>query len=68
MKKYVAVFLFSVLSLSSMTGSAMAMDPNAVVPDPAAMLFLGIGLIGVVGITRKKLINRNQEEEFKDVS
>ena len=67
MKKCVAVFLFSVLSLSSMTGSAMAMGPNAV-PDPAAMLFLGIGLIGVVGITRKKLIKRNQGEEFKDES
>lgn len=67
MKKCIGVFLFSVLTVSPMTGNAMAMGPNAVA-DPAAMLFLGIGLIGVVGITRKKLTKRNQGEEFKDES
>jgi hypothetical protein len=67
MKKCIGVFLFSALSVFSLSGSAMAMGPNAV-PDPAALLFLGIGLIGVVGIARKKLIKPNQEEEFKDES
>ena len=61
MKKFLILLLvFGVL----MVQSAMAMGPEQV-PEPGTMLLLGFGLIGVVGLGRKKLLKRNQKGEDK---
>jgi hypothetical protein len=61
MKKFLILLLvFGVL----MGRSAMASVAEPV-PEPGTMLLLGFGLIGVVGLGRKRLLKRNQRKEDK---
>jgi hypothetical protein len=60
-KKFLILVLVSSVFMAQ---SAMAQQADPI-PEPGTMLLLGFGLIGAVGLGRKRLLKRNQREEDK---
>jgi PEP-CTERM motif-containing protein len=48
-----AVKIWSTWGDFGVSGSSLSVDYNPV-PEPAIMLFFGLGLLGVAGVSRKK--------------
>jgi hypothetical protein len=48
-----------VVAIKGSGGTIAAVGPHAS-PEPATMLLLGIGLIGIAGFGRKKILKKNK--------
>jgi hypothetical protein len=63
MKRFIILFLLAICVLFLIGGNALAslVDIEGVImnfPEPAAMILLGSGLVGLSAIGRKKLIRK----------